>query len=362
MKTFSDYSKIKKELLCYGIRIAKAAESCIQQNNYYTNQNKSVHAAVFQLADGSFVNATINEEFTKTSPYLLNVCNNNLALYKNGCFCSTIQMHTTPLWYKCLTSDGIRMNELLSLHGSNTLAFTSHNSCRFKCDNEGCLFCSSNQGKDIPSLLQAKHLCEVLEQALKENPDYSLALSGGTRYGKDCGLIHFSEIVREVKKHFPNITISVESVAPFDLVYIDTIIDAGVSTLIMNLEFSDPIIRQKYCPGKSKISKELYYSAYQKAVVRLGPWNVSSVLIAGLEPISNTINESMKLIDCGVTPTIMPFRPYDKCTLRNHSVTNATILDEIEDALTSYLISKGIRIKKSYACLNCNACIAIDIL
>lgn len=362
MMRLIQYSDLKKELLCYGIRLTDAANAYIENNGLYKIDNKNVHPSIIQLENGEFVNAVIGEEFTKVSPYSVDVNGNKLVLLKNQVFNSFVNMNKIPKWYNDTTSDGIRMGDILALHGRNTLALSSHNSCYYKEVGKGCLFCTSDQGSDYSPELLAKHICEILSQAYKENPDYSLALSGGTRKGADGGLQYFCEVVKAIKKEFPQIRISVESVAPSDLLYVDRIIETGISSLIMNLEFSDIDIRKKMCPGKSELAKELYYKAYERAVTKLGKWNVGSVLIAGIEPKDNTIKESIKLINSGVTPTIMPFRPYDECAFNTHPLTDARVLIDIEKELVKYLVSNKIIIKKSHACLNCNACIGVDVL
>lgn len=361
MKHPGNYSIIKKELLCYGVQLTETARCYIERNRLYINSSKFVHPSVFQLENGEYVNAVIGEKFAEKSPYSIEVLGNGLVLKKDDTICSSINMREIPKWYDSYTSDGIRMGDLMSLHGAETLAFSSHNSCCFKMAGEGCLFCTSDQGYDYQPELQAKHICEILLQALKDNPNYSLALSGGTRCGVDRGLMYFSQVVKTVRKEFPSIKISIESATPEELSYIDMIAEAGISSLIMNLEFSDFYYRQRFCPGKSKLTKELYYKAFKRAVKRLGDWNVGSVLIAGIEPKEYTIKEAINMICIGVTPTIMPFRPYDKCVLNTYPVIDAQILIDIENALNNHLSEKKIIIRKSYACMQCNACIAVDV-
>lgn len=361
MNTISEQLLLKKQLLCSGLNISENAKRYILENDLYINNNKSVHACVLMLPNGSYVNAIVGEAFCKESPFLLDVINNQLVIFNSNQLVSKVFLEKKPKWYGKYTHDQILMSNILSIHGANTLAFTNHNSCCFKLDGEGCLFCSSNQGEDIEWKLQAKRVCEVLEYALEENELYSLALSGGTRVGDDRGILYFTYLVDCIKSRYPEIKISVETVPPQKLKYLESLIDAGVSSVIMNLELFSDENRKKYCPGKSKIKTDEYYDSYELITSKLGPWQVGSVLIAGLEPIDCTISGAKKLIDLSVRPTIMPFRPYDLSSLWNESITDYKSLVFIEEELHKYMKEKKICVCQASGCLSCNACIANEL-
>ena len=90
----------------------------------------------------------------------------------------------------------------------------------------------------------------------------------------------------------------------------------------MNIEIADENLRKFICPGKSEISLDRYFSAMEKAVSLLGIGNVSSVLLAGIQPVEDIIRLGKELIEIGVIPTIMPFKPLDDCLMKNYGLTN----------------------------------------
>lgn len=361
MDTISSQSVLKKQLLCSGINVSDNARQYILKKGLYFNSNKFVHACILRFPNGSYVNTIAGEDFCKSSPFFLDEIDDQLFVVNADHQILRVFLEKTPEWYGKYTHDHILMSTILSVHGANTLAFTNHNSCYFKSNGEGCLFCSSNQSEDIEWEIQAKRICEVLEYALAENKQYSLALSGGTRTGEDRGAFYFSCLVDYIKRRYPTLNISVETAPPQKLKYLDNLIEAGVSSIIMNLELFSQENRKKYCPGKSKIQIEDYYAAYQLVTSKLGPWQAGSVLIAGLEPIEYTIIGAKKLIDLNVRPTIMPFRPYDLSPLRYGKITDYTLLISIEEELHKYINEKKLNICQAFGCLSCNACIANEL-
>jgi len=230
---------------------------------------------------------------------------------------------------------------------------------------KGCKFCSSDHyscGEVRTATIE--QIVETVQEAWKESEEYSLALSGGSMKQPDRGAKYFAEIVKKVIDVTPDIGISVELAPPTTNNYIDLLVEVGVKTLIMNLEFCDEKIRVELCPGKSEISQSRYFEALSYAVEKLGRGNVSSVLIAGLEDVQKTIEGARKLIDIGVMPTIMPFRPYDLSEMNystRQKVTSPEILFEIERDLKSYIYKNGYKYGCPNGCLNCNACIATNL-
>ena len=136
---------------------------------------------------------------------------------------------------------------------------------------------------------------------------------------------------------------------------------SGVTSLIMNIELFDDAIRKSICPGKSEITIEQYMKALSYSVERLGVGNVSSVLIAGIEPIENTIICAKKLLHIGVIPTIIPFKPYDNCELHNQKTTDPVILQIINEEISNEKIKISFPNVDSHSCIGCGACNVIKI-
>ena len=130
----------------------------------------------------------------------------------------------------------------------------------------------------------------------------------------------------------------------------------GVTALIMNIEIVDEKLRRIICPGKSEVSLQRYFDAMQSAVHILGIGNVASVLLAGIQPAEDIINMGKKLIEIGVIPTIMPFKPLDDCDMKKEKITNPKELLFISERLESQMIKRGLNPHSQYGCTKCGGC------
>jgi len=356
-------SFIRKELLCYGINVDKETLKRLHALNDSFGVAKHVHVAQLKLPDGSYVNAPVLEDYCLLSMYCIREEAGRVYLIRDGIEQFEVTIACIPQWAFKKLSDGTLASTVLSVHGHNTLALVRHNECYYKTNGKGCKYCSSDSytlDYDTQMVLP-KQVAETVKLALAENETYSLALSGGALAAPDRGALYFSKIAKAVLELSPQIGISVEIVPPESNDFIDMLIDAGVKTIIMNLEFYSDEAREKYCPGKFEIDKTRYYASLEYAASKLGFGRVSSVLIAGLESVESTIEGAKKLIDIGVIPTVMPFRPYDNSDMCDEPMSNPDDLVAIENEVNNYINEKKKAFKRPYGCLSCNACIGIDL-
>lgn len=124
----------------------------------------------------------------------------------------------------------------------------------------------------------------------------------------------------------------------------------------MNLEVANDELRKKICPGKSKISYEHYYKAFEKAVSVFGWGQVSSVLIAGIQPKEDIMAECEKMAKIGVFPTVMPIRPLDNAPVDISTRCKTQDLIEIATHLSGLLVKYSLDFKKQEGCTKCGGC------
>ncbi len=162
------------------------------------------------------------------------------------------------------------------------------------------------------------------------------------------------EIITGVRK-FTSVPISVEMAPPKDANKIDQLKAAGASSLIMNLEIADPVLRKQICPGKSSITYESYYNCYKHSIEVFGRGKVSCVLIAGIQPKEDIVKECEKLAEIGVIPTIIPFKAMDDCELKVPNC-NAEELIWISERVGQLLRQRGLSPKMQEGCTKCGGC------
>ncbi len=355
-------SLLKKQLLCYGLKVDDETRQIIGRINKTLGQNKNVHVAQIMLPNGEYVNADTGEGYTIKSQFSLRFEDEQFWIFKNNRKLCEAKIQPLPEWVSRKVGKNNRAIDFIIPHGDDVLAFSVHRPCHFKKIGKSCKFCTSDSV--FSSISEEEYfdtLFKVLKIAFAHNKNYALALSGGTTDSADRGAAYFEKIIDLTHKINPSVKISVELAPPEQNIYLESLFKKGVNSIIMNLEIYDEEIRNQICPGKSIISRDRYFEALQYAVKLFGIGNVGSVLIAGLEPIESTIIGARRMIDMGVIPTIMPFRPYDNCLLSNKQPTDVDSLITIERDLSWYKSHKGVMFKYGPGCLTCNACIGVNL-
>lgn len=357
-----DMGLLKKQLLCYGVFIDEKTNAEIKEYNNIFGDEKNIHIAQIQLPDGTFVNANSQEIYCKKSPFVLRRIDSTWFICKSDQVVCEVKIQKIPTWALTNLSDGSPVLDTVIPHGNNVLALSRHRPCYFKQTGEGCKFCSSMPySKTLSEEIRLLRLREAFCLAKASGIPYSIALSGGTSETPDRGISDFIKVIRVIKEIMPKAKISVEIAPPESNEYLDLLFNEGIDSITMNLEFYDQDVRRDICPGKSKISIERYFEAMQYSVQKLKRGNVSSVLIAGIEDVAMTCLGAHRLMDIGVLPTIIPFRPYDQCVMSKHPVTEVDCLLDIERDLEQYAMKSQFHYCKGAGCVGCNACIGVKI-
>jgi hypothetical protein len=90
----------------------------------------------------------------------------------------------------------------------------------------------------------------------------------------------------------------------------DQLVALGVDHLSFCVELMDQEWFARICPGKARVhGQDLYFAAMQHCAGLLPRGAVSGELIAGIEPIEQTIAAIDRITDIGAFPTVCIFRP-----------------------------------------------------
>ena len=344
--------KLKAKLLCYGIKADRNAKIFMKEINNYVLDKGFMHAAHFMI-DNVIINTCIEEEFCLKSPFSIKVISEHLGLYENDSFVTEIDVLKLPKWCNEY-AEGYRIGDYLRPHSDNCVACWPYLLCNYYSQNKQCKFCSMGN-YHIQTIIPEYVVAKMIGKSLEYNPQYEIALSGGTCHEPDHSIGYFSKVCQLIQEYGAEY-ISVETAPPADLKYIKELKNSGATAIIMNLEIADEQLRKALCPGKASISQLHYMKAYEKAVNCFGNGNVSCVLIAGIQSSDDIIRKSEELINLGVIPTIIPFKPLDGCMLKKHPLTNPNdlvlIATEIEKMLSKY----GLTADEQMGCTRCNGC------
>lgn len=218
-----------------------------------------------------------------------------------------------PRFYDLTTSDGVPYEKIARLHSSNVLATTVVQTCMRYEESQRCRFCAIEESLRAGSTVAVKvpaHLAEVARAAWELDGVRQMVMTTGTSTGRDRGATHLARCVRAVRAALPDLPIQVQIEPPANLAAIADLYNAGARSIGIHVESLDDDVRRRWMPGKSTVPLSHYRAAWREAV-RIFGWNeVSTYLLVGLgEDPDQLVEGARELIDMGVYPFVVPFRP-----------------------------------------------------
>jgi len=318
--------------------------------------------------DGATVMVPVYNSASKTSPYSLESdASGAVALAtKEGDALSSVGVTAEPAFYSLSTADGIPYRSIALLHGRDVLATTLLQTCiRFRDRSDSCQFCAIEQSLEDARTLVRKtpdQVAEVAEAAVRLDGVNQLVMTTGTPNSDDRGARVMAETAAAVKRRVA-IPIQAQCEPPEDPIWFERMKQAGIASLGMHLEVIEPDVRRRILPGKSEISLEQYYTAFEQAVAVFGRGQVSTYLLAGLgDSAESLIQCSDKLIGLGVYPFVVPFVPISGTPLEQHPAPSTDFMVQVYTAVAAGLRDSDISAEAMAAgCAKCGACSALSL-
>ena len=294
--------RVKAGLLCEGAILDEETQRLIGDASHLLDTG-FVHSSNVKFRN-IVTNMNLDQGFAKGSRFRINSKKLNSKVYSSlfceGEFCGEIEFLPLPEWEHTVI-DGEKISDWLRPHSQTCLSVWPNSVCALK---KKCRFCTLDGKRS----LEPQTVVKMVDVALNADSHYDINLGGGIYRSEEENIEYFCEIASGIRKHHKN-KISLETMPPRKREGLQRYKDAGVTTVIMNLEIADEELRRKICPSKSEISKERYYEAFKEAVEIFGEWKVASVLIAGIQPDEDIINETKIMAANKVLPIIMPYQP-----------------------------------------------------
>ncbi len=259
-----------------------------------------------------WMNAPVVEHFVARSPYVLDggpdagYC----ILDERDETRHPVRLPRTPEWYRRLTSRDIPMARIGVLQGTYlgiyinpTCAFWSYQPAM------NCRFCTTgcNVGTHESAAKSIEDVVETCWAAKAESGITFVHLNGGFQGSK--GLQFAAPFVRAIKEEV-GLLVGVQLTPQHDFAEYDRLIDLGVDHFSFCLELFDPAWFQRICPGKARmLGQELYLAAMDYCASKLPRGAVSGEMIAGIEPVEQTLAAIERITSAGAFPTLCIFRP-----------------------------------------------------
>jgi len=356
MVVMCDYAKIKAEILCWGLRKSPAAENIFLEQHPTLHKRTGNAGIQLLLESGLVLNAIYGEDFCEKSPYHIEKENGSIRIYKNRelvCICAAIK---APEWYAKRTRGGYFMADIILQEGRDTLITGIWNNCCYYQNGTQCRFCVFGYEKGIERK-SIGNIVETLQAALKEKSGYHLHMTGGNTFGVDRGIQYYQDYIKKIRGTIiASLPISLEVSPPEDIKYLDDIIDSGVNGFSINIEVWDEERRKEICPGKSKIKRDDYFKAWRRVSERLGRFTSSSVIIVGLDRAENIEEGIKELVKMGIKPTLIPFRPFGRCDLKDLPSADPKEFFELSMTAGKLLAEAGAESNSFLGCEHCGAC------
>jgi radical SAM protein (TIGR04043 family) len=271
-----------------------------------------------------------------------------------------------PRFYDLTTADGVPYEHIARLHGADVLATTVVQTCVRYAEANRCRFCTIEESLRSAATVAAKtptQLAEVAEAAVRLDGVKQMVMTTGTTAGPDRGARSLERAVRAVVAAVPGLPIQVQCEPPGDLAWIRRLHEAGATAIGIHVESLDEHVRRRWMPGKATVSIGEYETAWSEAVRVFGRNRVSTYLLVGLgEDPEELIAGASRLIDRGVYPFVVPFRPM-RGTLAARDGVGAP-----EPAVLAYVTAQvGARLRAAgmsgadqrAGCAACGACSAL---
>ncbi|MBJ7290535.1 MSMEG_0568 family radical SAM protein [Williamsia sp.] len=269
-----------------------------------------------------------------------------------------------PRFYDLTTHDGVRYEKLAKLHGRDVLATTVVQTCiRYDADQR-CRFCSIEESLRSGATVAVKkpaELAEVAEAAVRLDGVTQMVMTTGTSAGRDRGARHLARCVAAVRAAVPDLPIQVQCEPPADLATITELYDAGARSIGIHVESLDDDVRRRWMPGKSTVPLDEYRAAWREAVRVFGRNQVSTYLLIGLgEDPDDVVDGARELIDMGVYPFVVPFRPHPgtlAVDVDSASAPDPAVVEKVSRRVAEHLQLSGMAgADQNAGCAACGAC------
>ena len=172
-----------------------------------------------------------------------------------------------------------------------------------------CRFCTTGQNVGTSESLE-KSVSDVVEtcRAAKEESGITFVhLNGGFQGSR--GIEFARPYVRAIKEQV-GLLVGLQLAPEKDFTRYDALIAEGLDHISFCLEFLDPEWFRRICPGKALMhGQRLFLDALAYCASRMPAGSVSGEIIAGVEPISRTLEAIDLIASLGAFPTVCIFRP-----------------------------------------------------
>lgn len=307
--------ELEIDLFCKGLRIDGSCE-LERDARSFVKARAGLGSGLELVIPGRrdvWMNAPVNEHFVASSPYILKKESGSyrVADERQGLEYA-VRVPPAPKWYERSASSGTPMREIGVLQGTY-LGIYLGKACAFwnSDPRENCRFCATGINVGSPGGDKSmKTVDEVVETALAAKEESGVSfVHFNTGYQTNKGLDLIAPFVKAIKERVGAL-VGVQAAPTPDLWKYDWIVDCGADHISFCYELHNPEYFERYLPGKHKhMGQKTFFQAMEYASRLMGKGRVSGEIIAGIEPIEDTLSAIDYITSIGAFPTVCIFRP-----------------------------------------------------
>ena len=314
--------ELEIDLLCSGIRIDGSC-AILEDGRPVTRTRAGLGSGLELVLPGPlkeiWTNVPVEEDFAARSPYILEKIGTNYVVVDQRTLAEyPVRVPPEPAWYSSRTSRGTAMRRVGVLQGTYLGIYIS-NSCLYWYSSPplNCAFCTTgaNVGVNEVAVKDVNDVVEVSRAAKEESGVTFVHFNSG--YSKSCHEAA-APYVKAVKEQVGAL-IGVQLMPTKDLWKYDWLIDLGADHFSFCYEFHNPDYFARYLPGKqATLGQQAFFDALEYTAMKLGKGAVSGEIIAGVEPIEDTLKAIDYITSVGAFPTVCIFRPVIGSDMERH--------------------------------------------
>ncbi|MGE5234816.1 MAG: radical SAM protein [Acidobacteriota bacterium] len=350
-------AELEIELFCRGVRID---ESCTleQDARGFHRIRAGLGSGLELVIPGDlkdvWCNVPVEEPFVAASPFALRKENGGYAVVDTRDDTGyPVWLPPEPAWYGRTTSRGTPMSAVGVLQGTYLGIYISE-TCRFwdPGNDRHCKFCTSGLNVGKAEVLHKK-VEDVAEVALAAKAESGITFThfnaGYQREDRaDASRFHglnlaapYVKAIREQVGGF--IGVQVAPVLRHDFWKYDWLVDLGTDHFSFCYEFHNPEYFERYCPGKcGSLGQSAFFEAMEYTARKLGKGAVSGEIIAGIEPIEDTIEAIDYITSVGAFPTVCIFRPLVGSLMEDVASPSPDAMRRVFEHLWEAILKRGI--------------------
>jgi hypothetical protein len=330
--------ELEIELFCRGLRIESEARN---EGRPIGRTRAGLGSGLELILTGGskriWVNVPVVEPFARRSPFVLR---GDIVVDERDGLAYPIEIPPEPAWYSRYTSSDVPMSRIGVLQG-NYLGIYIGSRCAFWAadDSQACRFCTT--GQNIGTTEEARKsigdVIEVARAARDESQCVFTHFNTGYHFEdrgdleRTHGLRLCEPYVRAVRQHVGGF-IGVQAMpVPRSYFYeYDELIEAGTDHFSFCYEFENPKVFAEICPGKARtVGQYAFFEAMEYTSRKLGRGRVSGEIIAGIEPIADTMRAIDRIVDAGAFPTVCIFRPTSGSAMEHVPPPDPSVMKEV---------------------------------